>query len=105
MNTQREPAPEEIEHLAYELWQARGAPYGSSELDWLRAEQILRGRNSRDQAARSEPHPSTTASAPAGVRPDEVRASKPIRPLVFPMAAAGILVAVAVAVILFLRRK
>jgi hypothetical protein len=36
------PSEAEIERLAYELWETRGRPNGSSELDWLRAEQILR---------------------------------------------------------------
>jgi len=50
----REPAPAltsnqplnhgEIARLAFELWLARGCPEGSSEIDWLRAEQTLRSR-------------------------------------------------------------
>lgn len=35
---------DEIAALAYELWQARGCPYGSSEEDWQRAESELRAR-------------------------------------------------------------
>lgn len=40
------PAPEEIAELAYSYWVSRGYPGGSSEEDWLRAEQELlqRGR-------------------------------------------------------------
>ncbi len=30
-----------IEALAYELWQARGCPQGSPEVDWHRAEELL----------------------------------------------------------------
>ena len=37
------PAQEEVEKLAYQLWEARGAPLGSPEIDWERAEQALRG--------------------------------------------------------------
>jgi hypothetical protein len=37
-------ARDEIASLAYELWQARGCPYGSPEEDWLRAESELRAR-------------------------------------------------------------
>ena len=33
---------EEISRLAYELWQARGCPSGSAEIDWLQAEEQLR---------------------------------------------------------------
>ena len=38
---------DEIASLAYELWQARGCPYGSPEEDWLRAESELRARVSK----------------------------------------------------------
>jgi hypothetical protein len=40
-------ARDEIASLAYELWQARGCPYGSPEEDWLRAESELRARVSK----------------------------------------------------------
>jgi DUF2934 family protein len=33
--------PEQIESLAYALWQERGRPEGSPEADWLRAEKEL----------------------------------------------------------------
>jgi Protein of unknown function (DUF2934) len=35
---------DEIAILAYQLWQARGCPYGSPEEDWLHAESDLRAR-------------------------------------------------------------
>ena len=41
-STQELPAQEEIEKLAYQLWEERGAPLGSPETDWERAEQALR---------------------------------------------------------------
>jgi hypothetical protein len=34
----------DIAALAYELWQARGCPHGSSEEDWFRAAAELRSR-------------------------------------------------------------
>ena len=34
----------DIELLAYELWQARGCPDGSAEEDWLHAVEQLRSR-------------------------------------------------------------
>ncbi len=37
-------AHDEIATLAYELWQARGCPFGSPEEDWSRAESELRAR-------------------------------------------------------------
>jgi hypothetical protein len=35
------PENEQIAALAYTLWQARGCPEGSPDVDWLRAEQEL----------------------------------------------------------------
>jgi Protein of unknown function (DUF2934) len=32
---------EDLAKLAYGLWQARGCPYGSPEVDWLEAERQL----------------------------------------------------------------
>jgi hypothetical protein len=40
------PAPEQIAHLAYSYWEARGYQGGSPEEDWLRAEQELRAQAS-----------------------------------------------------------
>lgn len=41
-----------ISDLAYGLWQARGCPEGSSEIDWLEAErQVLGKRGSGGEAA------------------------------------------------------
>lgn len=39
-------AHEEIATLAFELWQARGCPFGSPEVDWSRAESELRAHQS-----------------------------------------------------------
>lgn len=48
--------PEEIAALAYTLWQARGCPEGSPEIDWLQAEQQLRDRNeTADRPKLAEP--------------------------------------------------
>ena len=35
------PRHEEIEKLAYRLWEERGEPLGSPEDDWFRAEQAI----------------------------------------------------------------
>jgi hypothetical protein len=43
MNTQ------EIERLAYWLWQQRGRPMGSPDDDWFLAEELLRRRYKRVQ--------------------------------------------------------
>ena len=39
----------DIAQLAYALWQQRGCPTGSSEIDWLEAEQQLSRQNSSTQ--------------------------------------------------------
>jgi hypothetical protein len=39
---------EEIAHLAYSYWEARGGQTGSAETDWLRAEKVLNGRFTED---------------------------------------------------------
>jgi hypothetical protein len=38
------PLSEQIAALAYALWQEQGCPDGTSEGDWLRAEQEVRAR-------------------------------------------------------------
>ena len=40
--TAAEPSHEEIAVIAYALWQDRGCPHSSPEVDWLKAEQMLR---------------------------------------------------------------
>jgi hypothetical protein len=46
---------DQIEALAYELWQMRGCPEGSPEEDWLRAEKWLRDRTDPDIVGPPEP--------------------------------------------------
>jgi hypothetical protein len=41
---------ENLEKLAYGLWQERGCPNGSPEIDWLEAERKL--RESSEQVSR-----------------------------------------------------
>ncbi len=33
---------DEVESLAYKFWEERGAPFGTPEVDWFRAEEELR---------------------------------------------------------------
>ena len=40
---------EEIARLAYELWERRGHPLGSPEIDWHAAESALGVRDSREE--------------------------------------------------------
>ena len=37
----RTPSPSEVAALAYQLWQDRGSPVGSPDVDWFRAEREL----------------------------------------------------------------
>jgi hypothetical protein len=47
---------QDIAALAYQLWQGRGCPEGSPEVDWLEAEKQLRDRQKEAPAAQvSEP--------------------------------------------------
>jgi Protein of unknown function (DUF2934) len=42
-------ANNEIARLAYELWERRGRPLGSPEIDWYAAERVLGVRDSREK--------------------------------------------------------
>ena len=42
-------AHEEIARLAYHLWERRGRPLGSPEIDWYAAESALGVRDSQEQ--------------------------------------------------------
>ncbi len=52
-----EPQPSEssmqqdIARLAYSLWQRRGCPQGSAEMDWFEAEQELRESTERRESS------------------------------------------------------
>lgn len=43
--------PVDIAARSYELWQERGCPVGSPEVDWFRAEDELRERYTRTRSA------------------------------------------------------
>jgi hypothetical protein len=57
-----------ISDLAYHLWQARGCPMGSAELDWAEAERQVRGVRSQERAL-DAPLPVDAAPAPAPADP------------------------------------
>jgi hypothetical protein len=42
-------ANNEIARLAYELWERRGRPLGSPEIDWYAAERALGVRDSQEE--------------------------------------------------------
>lgn len=39
-----DPDEQAVAALAHNLWSERGRPHGSPEIDWFRAQEILRGR-------------------------------------------------------------
>jgi hypothetical protein len=43
-NTSETVSEDAIAGLAYQLWQERGCPIGSDQVDWFRAEQEFRNR-------------------------------------------------------------
>ena len=46
MTVKREISREEIAQLAHQLWNERGRQHGKDAEDWLRAEELLRGKAS-----------------------------------------------------------
>lgn len=49
-------AHEEIAQFAYQLWEQRGHPFGSPEVDWFRAEDEMRRWESPDVLPFSDLH-------------------------------------------------
>jgi hypothetical protein len=49
--TDREPDHEEVQRLAYALWEQGGCRQGTAEEDWYRAEEILRSNGASSAAA------------------------------------------------------
>jgi hypothetical protein len=45
----RESPHGEIARLAYRLWESRGRPSGSPEVDWFQVEEVLRRLESRNR--------------------------------------------------------
>jgi hypothetical protein len=46
MTVKREISPDQIAELAHQFWNERGRQHGQDAEDWLRAEQLLRGKAS-----------------------------------------------------------
>jgi hypothetical protein len=66
-SAQPEPTHDDIAKLAYHLWEERGAPIGSPEVDWERAEHEL--------STASAPAAATTAPPDPGGRSAKSRSS------------------------------
>ena len=47
---------DEVARIAYEFYQRRSGEHGHDVEDWLLAEHILRGKVSRSNGRRSQPH-------------------------------------------------
>ncbi len=45
MHSAHVPRLAEVKSLAYKLWEERGAPFGTPEVDWFRAEEELQAVN------------------------------------------------------------
>ena len=57
------PGSEDIARLAYQIWEERGRPVGSAEVDWYEAERQLQPRSSE-----RPPPPTGPALAPRRTR-------------------------------------
>ena len=57
------PGNEDIARLAYQIWEERGRPVGSAEVDWYEAERQLQTRSSE-----MPPPPTGPARAPSRTR-------------------------------------
>jgi DUF2934 family protein len=51
----RAPGSEDIARLAYQIWEERGRPIGSAEVDWYEAERQLQRRSSAMPPPRTSP--------------------------------------------------
>src|SRR5690606_742979 len=56
-------SPDQIAQLAYQLWQERGCPDGSPEVDWERAVRLLESPSTQSNAVLSAPAPSPQPAA------------------------------------------
>lgn len=67
LDSKPHPDAKDIAALAYELWERRGRPDGSSEVDWLRAEELLAAELQRSSFAPAESAPAAAAPVRAQV--------------------------------------
>lgn len=67
------PDTDSISHLAYRLWEERGRPFGSPEVDWSHAEELLRQTGLNGTSNGSIP-------APVAIAPPELAPVSPSEP-------------------------
>jgi len=60
-----EPTWDSTAQLAYELWERRGRPLASAEVDWFAAEKALASSTSKDKKAKAAHGNKTTQSRSA----------------------------------------
>ena len=63
------PRHDEIEQIAYRLWLERGAPIGSPEVDWERAEQEVSARDNGGAQHNGDTPSETAAPGAAAASP------------------------------------
>jgi hypothetical protein len=74
-----------IRKIAYDLWERRGAPIGSPDVDWIEAERQLREEQLDLSADRQQPQTNLKKSAHAGASEDagsfaETKLTRGLRP-------------------------
>jgi hypothetical protein len=62
---------DQIEKLAYALWEGRGRPQGSPEIDWLAAEAHFHRIEAMQPTTRGLQHPDS-AALPTAINTDEL---------------------------------
>ena len=70
-------AQDAVASRAYELWEARGCPIGSPEIDWFQAEQELRSRTGNQKRTPDSMEGSTVRDSTASVRATEEQVNMP----------------------------
>src|SRR5690606_16993145 len=73
-------SPDQIAQLAYQLWQERGCPDGSPEVDWERAVRLLESPSTQSNAVLSAPAPSPqpVATPPPVATPQPAATPQPV---------------------------
>jgi hypothetical protein len=64
-----DPKSKSIAELAYQLWEARGRPHGTAELDWHEAERQLGGSAATPRALDAKVDESVVGTFPASDPP------------------------------------
>mgnify|MGYP001462574040 CR=1 FL=1 len=88
-------SPDRIAQLAYQLWQERGCPEGSPEVDWERATRMLEqgqtqtGDDNEVLASTIARVPAEASPAGAGRSGDQAPVAQPVPPVLQPVSKGG----------------